>query len=123
MNEVYIQDNNEDNDVSIEDIKDMSWVSVVKNYLNIDGLTHLMSLFILFAKNYATPKSYNHNTSYAAKSHMHDDRYYTEFKVDGKLLDKSILGKSNTNLRIGVRRFIPRQWQCNRRNIVLSITV
>lgn len=74
-----------------DNIATLSAVSKVtsKKYLDETGLGHLSSLIISFVRNYAAPKTHNHDGSYAAKSHAH-----TTAQVTG--LDSALAGKAPT---------------------------
>lgn len=45
----------------------------------------------------AATSDHNHDSTYAPKSHTHDDRYYTESEIDTKLAGKSDTGHGHTN--------------------------
>ena len=45
----------------------------------------------------AATSDHNHDSTYAPKSHTHDDRYYTESEIDTKLAGKSDSGHGHTN--------------------------
>ena len=58
-----------------------------KKFLNDSGLSHVFSLITSFVRNYASPKSHNHDGVYAKSSHTH-----TTSQVTG--LDSALAGKA-----------------------------
>lgn len=72
-----------------DDIATLSAVSKAtsKKYLDDTGLGHLSSLIISFVRNYASPKTHNHDGVYAKSSHAH-----TTSQVTG--LDSALAGKA-----------------------------
>ena len=58
-----------------------------KKFLNDSGLSHVFSLITSFVRNYASPKSHNHDGAYAKSSHTH-----TTSQVTG--LDSALAGKA-----------------------------
>ena len=74
-----------------DDIATLSAVSKAtsKKYLDTAGLGHLSSLIISFVRNYASPKTHNHDGVYAKSSHAH-----TTSQVTG--LDSALAGKAST---------------------------
>ena len=111
-----------------DDIATLSAVSKAtsKKYLDTAGLGHLSSLIISFVRNYASPKSHNHDGVYAKsshvhttaqvtgldaalagkadKSHTHDDRYYTESEANSKFSPiggSASLNKLSENVTLG----------------------
>lgn len=75
-----------------DDIATLSAVSKAtsKKYLDDTGLGHLSSLIISFVRNYASPKTHNHDGVYAKSSHTH-----TTSQVTG--LDSALAGKASTS--------------------------
>ena len=111
-----------------DDIATLSAVSKAtsKKYLDDTGLGHLSSLIISFVRNYASPKTHNHDGVYAKsshahttsqvtgldsalagkadKSHTHDDRYYTESEANSKFSPiggSASLNKLSENVTLG----------------------
>lgn len=111
-----------------DDIATLSAVSKAtsKKYLDDTGLGHLSSLIISFVRNYASPKTHNHDGVYAKsshahttsqvtgldsalagkadKGHTHDDRYYTESEANSKFSPiggSASLNKLSENVTLG----------------------
>lgn len=61
-----------------------------KKFLNDSGLSHVFSLITSFVRNYASPKTHNHDGVYAKSSHTH-----TTSQVTG--LDSALAGKAPTS--------------------------
>lgn len=61
-----------------------------KKFLNDSGLSHVFSLITSFVRNYASPKTHNHDGVYAKSSHTH-----TTSQVTG--LDSALAGKASTS--------------------------
>lgn len=97
-----------------------------KKFLNDSGLSHVFSLITSFVRNYASPKTHNHDGVYAKsshthttsqvtgldsalagkadKSHTHDDRYYTESEANSKFSPiggSASLNKLSENVTLG----------------------
>lgn len=69
---------------------DTHGLSTTKKYLDTAGLGHLSSLIVSFVRNYASPKSHNHDGVYAKSAHTH-----TTAQVTG--LDSALSGKAPTS--------------------------
>lgn len=61
--------------------------TTIQKFLNIDGLSHLITLFTSFVTNYAAPKNHVHDDRYAKTAHTH-----TTAQVSG--LDSVLAGKA-----------------------------
>lgn len=61
-----------------------------KKFLNDSGLSHVFSLITSFVRNYASPKTHNHDGVYAKSSHTH-----ATSQVTG--LDSALAGKASTS--------------------------
>lgn len=105
---------------------DTHGLSTTKKYLDDTGLGHLSSLIISFVRNYASPKTHNHDGVYAKSSHAH-----TTAQVTG--LDAALAGKAPsthshsigqvTNLQSSLDSKVPAGRLINKKALSKDITL